>query len=373
MKERKLLFTADWHITNTSLLDRKIGEKYFKAKTEILYALVQYAIEEEVKDFVIVGDIFNNPEPPSILRRTFNEIVSALLVAEIKVWIVGGNHEYQCLGDNVLSEMKTLPLMKRMHIIEGNDVAYRNNNIHSGGIYFHPWSREGFEPISRNNYEFFFGHMATKGSMMADGYKCKTGESKLRKKIVAKHYILGHFHIPSSKKNVHYCGSPYPITFNEVNTDKRVLIYDGKLKSVLIKDILARDEYTPSLKFRDFTLVDELSIEKLKVIALKTHQREMDMHGTILRIKYDYRVVPEDDIKLIKTLFDSKVCKPFYIEWLPVKCDDMDSQTVIDEVNENNVMSGLAEYVNEFWGKKSLRKKAVKILQRAEDDLNRLS
>ena len=42
----------------------------------------------------------------------------------------------------------------------------------------------------------------------------------------ANHVFSGHYHTPSDKKNIHYIGSPYCLTWNDYGDNKKFIVYD---------------------------------------------------------------------------------------------------------------------------------------------------
>ncbi|MEA3313427.1 MAG: exonuclease subunit SbcD [Caldisericota bacterium] len=67
-------------------------EKDFNPFLSLQFA-AQYAIEKNIKLFIIAGDIFDRRDPPAFIQRGFAHTVKELVQNEVKVFILTGNHE----------------------------------------------------------------------------------------------------------------------------------------------------------------------------------------------------------------------------------------------------------------------------------------
>lgn len=106
----KLLITADWHLS-TTLPHGKLDSRWQDLKANIEY-VVQYAIDNNIEHFLILGDIYhtNNPDPKAE-EKLFFEYVERLLKNDIKVHLISGNHDInKSSGASALDNLQALKL-----------------------------------------------------------------------------------------------------------------------------------------------------------------------------------------------------------------------------------------------------------------------
>ena len=362
MKRRKIkmLFTSDWHLNDSSLLDSKIGNKLFDLKLKAINSIRRHAHKTGVTDFFILGDIFHKPDPSSRMRLMFWEFVDSLLEnKDITLHIVVGNHDsHGEFGSGVMDEMKLLAdskMLRQINIYK----CFSSIDIGETKILIAPWGAEKtqyFEPTMRA--DILLGHFSIGGFKMSDGYVYHDKEINSQKirKLQFNHCIMGHLHIPQDYKNMHYCGSPYPITFNEAGLErKRFITYDPSDDGIGSVEI--PDDCTFRLASIDLDKCEQIpNIESYvnSIVHLLYTDRTSDSK---LETYFDYFRV------------DSNV---LYTEVIK-KSEQVAVSPVSMELNENNVMSGLAEYVREAYKSKTLVNKAKNILRRAESDFSEMS
>ncbi len=88
MKERKLLFTADWHLGKTYN-----SKSLLPFQEKILNRLVDTAIEQSIDWFIIAGDIYDKRRPNKDEMQVFEDILKKLNEAEIGIVVIAGNHD----------------------------------------------------------------------------------------------------------------------------------------------------------------------------------------------------------------------------------------------------------------------------------------
>lgn len=348
---KRHLFTADWHITDKSLLDRLIGSDYFERKCRVLKGIVRWAIEKKVTDFYILGDIFHTYEPSVRLRIEFFCIIRELVENNIDVHILGGNHDINKSCEDYLSELsifgntdsdsKHYPILRnKVHVYRD---TYRNIN-HS--ICAVPWNCRHMPDMPSR---IVLGHDSISGFKMSDGYTYndKTKTKKEFENIYGKpkYRIMGHFHIPQNIGNIYYCGSPYPITFNEILSKKRFLYMVGeKIKSIKIKN---------GIEFIKLDLADN---------GKGSIPSDCNVfNNTIVRLTYDSEKVYPGTLERVKTILMGYGA--IYVHSIP---RDKYKKSVSLELNENNVSTGLMEYIKQTYDNEEIAKLSEKIVKKAE-------
>ena len=88
----KILLTADWHFDCNNRLEDFVASANY---------MVDYAIKNQIKNFIIVGDMYRNWKP-SAERQEFHKILARLILCDINVTLVLGNHDVNELQLNFL-------------------------------------------------------------------------------------------------------------------------------------------------------------------------------------------------------------------------------------------------------------------------------
>jgi DNA repair exonuclease SbcCD nuclease subunit len=103
--------------------------------------------------------------------------------------------------------------------------------------------------------EYCMGHFEFTGFKMNNTYVCERGTAL--QEITPngfKHIYSGHFHTPSAKDNVTYLGSPFQMTFADINSDRGYYIWeDGELEFIKFK-------YAPEFKVVETSNLDSAQI-----------------------------------------------------------------------------------------------------------------
>lgn len=269
----KILHTSDWHI------GKHLHGYDLSEDLELFFSwLIQYIRENRIDVLLISGDVFDQANPSQAAFKQYYDLLKRLIPLNIKVIITGGNH------DSVAALNAPAELLKAFDIsvIGGADetknhfisIEKNNENIVVAAIPFLR-DRDIRKSVAGENYQtkveqikeglriyfsninahyqenfkdsFFIimAHLFVQGSQISDSERdIQLGnlagiEAGMFGGIP--HYVaLGHIHKPqviSRSKNIHYCGSPIPLSFSEKEDCKQInilTIEDNELKNVEI-------------------------------------------------------------------------------------------------------------------------------------------
>jgi exonuclease SbcD len=273
----RILHTSDWHLGQSFFT--KSRQREHAAFINWMLALVD---EQHIDAIVIAGDIFDTGTPPSYARELYLQFVGALQSKRCSLVVLGGNHD----SVSVLNESKSLLHYLNCHVvpstygdIEDQVIKLNNRKGEVGAILCAvPFirardvlkSQPGVSAIDKRKSlaDAIKQHYATLYSealrqrkalnadvpIIATGHLTALGVSQsesVRDIYIgtlegfaadgfppADYIALGHIHRPqkvAGKESIRYSGSPIPLSFDELNTQKQVLIAqfrEGKLDSV---------------------------------------------------------------------------------------------------------------------------------------------
>ncbi|MFZ0870586.1 MAG: exonuclease subunit SbcD, partial [Rhodanobacter sp.] len=102
----RLLHTSDWHLGQNFC-----GHTRQREHDAFLAWLASTAIEQEVDVILVAGDLFDTSMPPSFARQQLNEFIDRLQGSDIKLILLGGNHDSPATlgeGQQLLARLSTL-------------------------------------------------------------------------------------------------------------------------------------------------------------------------------------------------------------------------------------------------------------------------
>lgn len=302
----KIIHTSDWHLGQHFM-----GKSRQSEHQQFLSWLLQLAQVKKVDAIIVAGDVFDTGSPPSYARELYNQFVVALNPTGIKLIILGGNHDSVAM----LSESKDLLAQLNTHVIPGasQQVADQVLVIKSvqgealGIVCAVPFLRarditvsfegqsgaekqKGLQQAISNHYQAIFdcaeqkrkalggelpviatGHLTTVGAKSSESVRdiyIGTLDAFPASAFPPADYIaLGHIHRAQKvggSEHIRYCGSPIPLSFDELSSDKQVLLVEFE------KDALKRVDAHVVPRFQPMYLIkgnlDEIE-SQIRVLA----------------------------------------------------------------------------------------------------------
>jgi DNA repair exonuclease SbcCD nuclease subunit len=208
----KHLIVTDTHlgIYNASDLWHSIVLNLFKDIKET-------SKEHNINSILHLGDFFHNRKEINTKTLDVAQFIMEEILADFKVNIVIGNHDSYYKNKLFPNSLQVFKDIKNVNIIKECEYLKEDKNI-----MLCPWSHLPNETKD----VFLFGHFEIKGFLMNSSYRCKSGINKNDLRDF-RHVYSGHFHTPSGKGNVTYLGSPYGLTWHDINSKRGYYIFDS--------------------------------------------------------------------------------------------------------------------------------------------------
>ena len=268
----KIIHTSDWHLGQYFM-----GKSRQAEHQQFLQWLIDTAIQQDVQAIIVAGDIFDTGSPPSYARQLYNQFIVDLQHTGIHLIILGGNHDSVA----TLGESKELLACLNTHVIPGaladiNDqvIALSNAEHEPQAIvcaipYLRPRDilqseagqsgsekQQSLQQAISDHYQSIFalakikqadikkasghlvpiiatGHLTTVGAKSSESVRdiyIGSLEAFPSSAFPAANYIaLGHIHRPQlvgGSEHIRYCGSPIPLSFDELNNAKTILLVE---------------------------------------------------------------------------------------------------------------------------------------------------
>jgi len=270
----KIIHTSDWHLGQHFM-----GKSRQSEHQQFLSWLIDTAIAQKVDAIIVAGDIFDTGSPPSYARELYNQFIVNLQPTGIHIIILGGNHDSVA----TLGESKQLLACLNTHVIPGalseiNDqvITLRNainepqviicaipylrprDILHSVAGQSGSEKQQSLQQAIQDHYHRIYalaeaqqlsiekesghlvpiiatGHLTTvnakSSESVRDIYIGSLDAFPSSKFPPADYIALGHIHRPQvvgDLQHVRYCGSPIPLSFDELNNDKTILLVEFK-------------------------------------------------------------------------------------------------------------------------------------------------
>jgi exonuclease SbcD len=264
----KILHTSDWHL----------GQNFFtKSRKEehqgFIDWLLQQVASEQVDAVIIAGDIFDTGTPPSYAREMYNQFVVDMQQLNCVLVVLGGNHDsvstlneskqiLACLNTFVVAstgiaideQVFTIPdksgqpaaILCAVPFIRARDVL--QSTAGETGLQ----KRQALGDAIKQHYQTLYqiallkqkanglnipiiatGHLTALGVSQSESVRdiyIGTLDGFAADGFPPVDYIaLGHIHKPqivAKSEHIRYCGSPIPLSFDELGTQKQVMLVE---------------------------------------------------------------------------------------------------------------------------------------------------
>lgn len=352
----KILHTSDWHLGQSFFT--KTRKEEHQAFIHWLLALVD---EAKINAIIIAGDIFDTGTPPSYARELYNKFVVELQKRQCFLLVLGGNHDavavlnesrqlLACLNTYVIASTE-LPLAEQLialpdstgkigalvcavPFIRARDVL--QSQAGETGLD----KRQALGEAIKQHYHALYqlaqdmrvakqldvpivatGHLTAMGVSQSESVReiyIGTLDGFAAEGFPPADYIaLGHIHRPqcvAKTEHIRYSGSPIPLSFDELGSEKQVVIveFSGAVRTkitpvavpsfqpmqVLRGDLatlalhipqsavnypeqtlwlcleVATEDYLPDLQQRIQSLTEGLNVEILQLRRIRNPQRQ---------------------------------------------------------------------------------------------------
>ncbi len=198
-----------------------------------------YLEKNNIKTIFHLGDIVDRRKFINyVTLREFHRIFMKPCVdLGIKLHVIVGNHDIPYRNTNQLNAMTELfghhyDAKNMMFYANPTDVKYDGVSIS-----MIPWINssnytETMEFISKTKSQILFGHLEINGFEMYRGQQVNRGGMDTKPFEKFDMVCSGHFHHKSSKKNIHYLGNPYELTWNDYNDNRGFHIFDSSKREL---------------------------------------------------------------------------------------------------------------------------------------------
>lgn len=316
----KILHTSDWHI------GKQLHNFDLSEDLELFFDWLTDTIKKESIDVLLVsGDIFDQANPSQAAYKQYYNVLKRLVSLEIKIVITGGNHDSAAalnapaellkafditvIGGATELEKLFIPIQKNNETIivaaipylrdrdlrksvAGEDYATKVERLKGGLREYFGAINAYYEDHFHDTFFIVMGHLYVQGSQISDSEReiqlgNLAGVEAEMFGGIPDYIALGHIHKPqviSRTHQIHYCGSPIPLSFSEKEDRKQINVLT--VENNTLKNL----EIIPIPSFRNL-LHFEGSLEEVKAkIANYTSETELISLAEVVVNEWDENI-----------------------------------------------------------------------------------
>lgn len=254
---------------------------------ESLDYIIDYGRKNNIKDFIIVGDIYNDK---TIIYNNSQDMLVNFFIQnnDLNFVLISGNHDLSATGENQKSAISVFQKYSNVHcVLKEPEVIDKYNGV------FIPYAHDflsQYRKVDIGNNQILFAHVGLNEGVLQSGL---SRVDKLRISDINKFklLILGHYHKPQkieTKETIgYYVGSLIPKDWNDKNEQKRFLVVDTETLEVESVDINCNIP-----QFKEYVITNDTTEEERNNI-LQTAKEEKKLGNKV-------RVVNKSKIKMTK-------------------------------------------------------------------------
>jgi len=272
----RILHTSDWHLGQNFFTKSRKNEHLAFIKW-----LLQLVEQQSIDAVIVAGDVFDTGAPPSYAREMYNQFVVDLNRQGCQLVVLGGNHDsvstlneskqlLACLNTHVIAntsealdeqiiELKSgaevgaylcaVPFVRARDVVssQAGESGVQKQQALGKAIeqHYHALYQRACELREQHKHNvpiIATGHLTALGVTATESVRdiyIGTLDGFDAKGFPAADYIaLGHIHRPqivAKKQHIRYSGSPIPLSFDELKSEKQVVVAEfenGQLKEI---------------------------------------------------------------------------------------------------------------------------------------------
>ena len=264
----RIIHTSDWHL-GQHFIGKSRADEHQLFITWLLSQITTHNIDA----VIIAGDIFDTGSPPSYAREQYNQFVISMHNINCQLIVLGGNHDSVSMlneSKDLLSYLNTKVIANAKDDANEQVLVLNDSNGNPGAVlcaipYLRPrdimlsqanesgdQKQQALGTAIAEHYQQVFekaqqiqasididvpiiatGHLTAMGvttsTSVRDIYVGSLEAFPADRFPNADYIALGHIHRPQivgKQPHIRYCGSPIALSFDELNTQKQVLMVD---------------------------------------------------------------------------------------------------------------------------------------------------
>ncbi|MGC1632512.1 MAG: exonuclease subunit SbcD [Gelidibacter sp.] len=282
----KILHTSDWHI------GKQLHKFELNEDLDLFFEwLIAYITSENIDVLLVSGDIFDQANPSQAAYKQYYDVLKQLINLDCKIILTGGNHDsasvlnapaellkafdISVIGgatddlddmfiriekDNEKLVVAAIPFLKDRDIrksVAGESYATKIEQIKFGLQTYFSEINSHYKEHHNDGVFIVMGHLYVQGSELSESERDiqignQAGVEAHMFEYIPHYVALGHIHKPqviSVEQNIHYCGSPIPLSFSEKEDSKQINVITVQNNQISQVDIVSIPKHRNLITF----------------------------------------------------------------------------------------------------------------------------
>lgn len=306
----KILITTDTHLgvkqSNKSYID--IASLFFSD-------MCDYAMDHNIDTFVHAGDFFDNRKYITLdLFDVIYDIAHGLNRTFDKSYMIIGNH------DTFYKESMTPTSLSIMNKYENIHIISNTFEIIEGGVLLVPWLFD-LDDLHTSKMDICIGHFEMNGiSLNSKGSVSKNHRLNISDFSKFDMVLSGHYHRPGDYGNVKYLGSPYQMTFADIDDTKGFYVLDTDTKEL---EFIVWDKYPKHKRCNETDKIQNIKGNIVELTFLEDHgiadntaiinsYKQQEPFKLIVKLKNQDTFTDDDNDDIIDTIDVMELMASYY-------------------------------------------------------------
>jgi DNA repair exonuclease SbcCD nuclease subunit len=262
---KKYLIVCDTHLGI-----HKSSDVWHQSTIKLFETIVDECHRRNIDTIIHLGDWFDDRKFLNIKTFSISDFISDML-KEFNVYILVGNHDayyktnISTTSLGIFKEHKNITIIDTVRKIDDFLVV--------------PWNSLT-EDILEKGGKYLLGHLEINTFYTSNTYEFNQSAFEPSHFKNFDLVISGHFHIPSKKNNIIYLGSPFHMSFNDVNSNRGFYIFEDE-----------------KLEFLEFT-----EYPRFVIIDTENEIKQDQIKGNIVKVKFRKDYGTNENNKIIENI-----------------------------------------------------------------------
>ena len=249
--------------TDTHLGLKQSNKQYMDITSLFFHDICGYAMDHKIDTFIHAGDFFDNRKHITIdLIDVVDDIAHGLNRTFENSYMIVGNH------DTFYKDTMTPTSLSMLRKYENIKIVDNPVGLIECGILLLPWLfnsgilQTSKLPICIGHFEMNGITLNSKGSV-SQNHRLNVSDFNKFDMVLS-----GHYHRPGIYKNIKYLGSPYQMTFADIDDVKGFYVLDTDTKDI---EFIPWDKYPKHIRCNETDKIKNIKGNIVELTFLKDH------------------------------------------------------------------------------------------------------
>ncbi len=301
--------------TDTHLGIKQSNKTYIDITSLFFHDICEYAIDNNISAFIHAGDFFDNRKFITLdLLDVVDDIAHRLNTSFDNSYMIIGNHDTFYKNTMIPTSLSTMKKYQNIKIID------KPFELVDFGILLLPWLFD-VSILDKSLMDICIGHFEMNGitlnSKGSVSQNFKLNQSDFNKFDMV---LSGHYHRPGKYGNIQYLGSPYQMTFADIDDIKGFYILDTDTKTI---EFIKWDKYPKHIRCNENSKIQNVKGNIIELMFLEDHgiadntaiinsYKQLEPFKLIVKLKNQDQFTEDDNDDIINSIDIVDMMETYY-------------------------------------------------------------